>query len=392
MLKSCLRPVLVPMATSAEAKCDPPLTEREFTSPSHSKDPSISPPVSFLSSFITGIRLWLFKATVSVALRLFRLYNRSKTAPTFTKYYDVRPNLQCRVFMPSNIDVNSSTKLPLYINIYGGGFALCDPSVDDHFAHPFSQTHSILVASINYRKGPRYRFPVAVTDVVALINAVISDPLLPIDHTRICLGGFSAGGNLTLSAALHPSLHHKLSALLPIYPVVDFSGKYKGAFRSDPRGNADILQRTGSWFSWAYIPHNADRRHPLLSPIYAPRSAFATQKMFFVGAEYDYLCQEAHAMASKLAGRGTDGDESGKVVDVSNFKDEWNENGIKWRMFRGQQHGFTHTTKFGEEEKERRKATEECYAEMGRWLKEDVWGVGKNSSSQPQANGELVDL
>ncbi len=88
-------------------------------------------------------------------------------------------------------------------------------------------------------------------------------------------------------------------------------------------------------------------------------------------------------MAKKLAGRPTDtstaGDESRGEVDASKFEDEWEENGIKWMMLRAQQHGFTHTTKFGDEEKERRKAAEKCYAEMGRWLKEDVWGMGRET-------------
>ena len=84
-------------------------------------------------------------------------------------------------------------------------------------------------------------------------------------------------------------------------------------------------------------------------------------------------------MAAKLAGRSTTAvDESGGgAVDLSKFEDEWEENGIKWMMLRGQQHGFTHTMKSGEEERERRQAAENCYAEMGRWLKEDVWGRTK---------------
>ena len=363
--------------------CDPPITEQEFVSPSASKDPAISPPLSFISSVITGIRLYLFKATVWTALSLLGLYQRSRSLnkPSFTKYYEVRPNLQCRIFLPSNTDINSTAKLPLYINIHGGGFALCSPSVDDHFASPFARTNSLLVISINYRKAPQHRFPFAVSDIVALTNAILTDPLLPIDHSKVCIGGFSAGGNLALSASLHPSLQGKISALLPIYSVVDFSGKYKGTFRHDPSGKPDILESSGAWFSWGYIPQGTDRKHPLLSPIYAPRAAFATQRMFFVGAEYDYLCAEAYAMAKMLGGR---------ELDESEMEDEWEQQGIKWKLYRGQQHGFTHTTRSGEDEKSRKKASEELYAEMGRWLMREVWGKAQNGSKV--GTGDLVEL
>jgi acetyl esterase/lipase len=322
----------------------------------------------------------MFKVTVWTLLRGLRLWQRRsalKPRPSFTKYYDVRPNLECRVFLPHTTTTSTST-FPLYINIHGGGFALCDPAVDDHFASTFSRTHSILVVSINYRKSPLHPFPAPVSDVVALTNAVIADPLLPIDRNRVALGGFSAGGNLTLAAALHPSLKAKLTALLPIYPVVDFSGKYKGTFRPDPRGNADMLKNTGSWFNWAYIPPGTDRKHPLLSPIYAPRAAFAATKMLFVGAEYDYLCREAYALATQLAVDKTDVEVE---EDVSLFPTEWDREGIRWWMARGQQHGFTHTRKSGVEEKERREATVEVYREMGRWLREDVWGMQGKADS-----------
>ena len=376
-------PLTIAMAASDDTKCDPVLTEEEFGHPTHSSNPAIAPALPFYISFLIALRLWIFKLTVSFALLILRLSHR-KYAPTFTKYYDVRPKLECRIFLPPNTDIQSDKKLPTYLSIHGGGFVLCDPSVDDRFAHTFAQKNHILVISLNYSKSPQYRFPNPTNDIVALTNAILCDPLLPIDPTRVCLGGFSAGGNLALSAALHPSLKSRLSALLPIYPVVDFSGTYKGTFRKSPSGEPDVLERTGKWFQWAYIPEGMDRRHPLLSPVYAPRSAFGVKMMFFVGAEYDYLCTEAHAMASKLAGRKwSDG------VDISEIDDDWDEKGVKWRMWRGQQHGFTHTRKSGDVERSRKKATEELYAEMGRFLREDVWS-GKDGLKE--ANGRLVDI
>lgn len=97
----------------------------------------VSPPLSLLSRFNYAARLWSFKFFVVNALGLFRFAKRAEVnaaKPTYTKRYDIRPMLENRVFMPKNLKVG--TKLPLYIDIHGGGFALCDPQTGTDIPDP----------------------------------------------------------------------------------------------------------------------------------------------------------------------------------------------------------------------------------------------------------------
>lgn len=88
----------------------------------------ISPPLSFLTRVNYAVQSWSFKIFVTVALGLFRTVKRGKVnavKPTYRKCYAARPTLENRVFIPKNWQ--AGTRLPLYIDIHGGGFSLCDP-------------------------------------------------------------------------------------------------------------------------------------------------------------------------------------------------------------------------------------------------------------------------
>ena len=282
--------------------------------------------------------------------------------PTFTKRYNVRPTLEHRVFIPSSYDAGST--MPLYLSIHGGGFAIGDPQMDDFFCKQLAERAGICVVSLNYRKAPSHPFPDPVNDLVVVIKAVLSDKSLPIDHSKIAGGGFSAGGNLILSATQDPELRRQFKGIIPIYPVVDFSNRYRGPFRTTKDGRVDMLKNMGAWFNWGYLPLGEDLSDPLLSPIYASRKALP-DKIFFIGAEYDCLCQEANTMALRLA--------EVSAGDSSIHQDDWNHNGIKWRMFRDVQHGFTHVSYKGDEESHRQTVMKDFWTDITTWLKEEVF-------------------
>jgi acetyl esterase/lipase len=73
---------------------------------------------------------------------------------------------------------------------------------------------NLLVVSIEYDLAPLNRFPGPTNDVVAITQAVIQDESLPVDKSRVVLGGFSAGSNLSLSAAQMPGLKSKIKGVV----------------------------------------------------------------------------------------------------------------------------------------------------------------------------------
>ena len=215
--------------------------------------------------------------------------------------------------------------------------------------------------SINYRKAPSCPFPYLVQDAAEIARAVLDDFDLPVDHSKVALGGFSAGGNLSLAIAQMEGLRGKIGSLIAIYPVVDFSGMFKGSFKATKDGKRDTLEKIGQLFNWGYISQGQNRVDPHLSPIYAKRENLPP-KIFMIGAEYDVLCHEAEVMALRLAG-----DSPNPEVDSG---DSWQREGIKWRRVLDVQHGFTHKPKMGPEEVRRKKQCEELYQEMANWLRE----------------------
>src|SRR6202044_3816553 len=163
--------------------------------------------------------------------------------------YPCRPLLQNRVFIPKNLQ--DGELLPLYLDIHGGGFAVCDPQFDDEFCTIFSNRFNVLVVSVNYSKSPSVAFPVPTHDVAAIAQAIIEDSSLPIDKLRVAMGGFSAGGNLSLSAVQLPELQGKIKAVVPWYPVTDWVTKTEQKLKTRPYKNLDdkdSLRWTGKLF------------------------------------------------------------------------------------------------------------------------------------------------
>lgn len=282
--------------------------------------------------------------------------------PNYTKRYDVRPMLEHRVFLPSSYQ--PGVKLPLYLDIHGGGFAVGDPQMDDDFCRLFSDNNGFCVVSLNYRKAPGYPFPVAVHDLAAVTKAVLADPDLPIDRTKVAAGGFSAGGNLVLAISQLDDLRDQIKGLIPVYPATDLSLTFRGEMRKTKDGKPDVLEGMSSLFDWAYIPVGQDRTEPLMSPIYATKEMLPS-KIFFIGVEYDCLCQEGNIMAKKLAGVENDPSFTGGEA--------WEKNGIKWWMVPDLQHGFNLIPAKGEEEIRRKAVTKEMYSKMAEWLKSSVF-------------------
>ncbi|RMD41336.1 hypothetical protein DV735_g3775, partial [Chaetothyriales sp. CBS 134920] len=328
--------------------------------------PVITAPVPLLRRFTYAIRLWGLKFILWLLIRFIRLRHRiwSSLGPNLTKtYHLIRPTLEHRIYWPPSFNPKSGVKLPLFISAHGGGFALGEPALDDHLCRGFADKHGLLVVNIDYRKSPLHPFPTAIHDVAALIRAILEDTSLPVDHSRVVIGGYSAGANLMMSAVQFPDIRARVHGLLAVFPATDLAGNYRGPFRPTKDGRRDLLERTMPLFSWAYLPIGMDRTSTLVSPIYASREDFP-KHMFFMGAECDLLVQETEVMAKRLAGFAKDAPTGTK----------WQKNGIRWKLFWDMQHGFTHLRYTGYLEEERAAAVKEFFDVAGEWMHKDVFG------------------
>jgi acetyl esterase/lipase len=242
--------------------------------------------------------------------------------------------------------------------------------VDDRDNYILSQKYGIAVISIPYRKGPEYPFPTAPHDCAAVIKAILDDDSLPVDKSSVAVGGYSAGGNMSLTAVQLDGLHDQIKGLVLYYPATNLARTLKDKLATSklaPGRKNDMLERLGPMFNWAYIPAGTDKRDPLLSPYFAPREKLP-KKMFFMGCEYDMLCQEALDMAENVA-QG----ESGEKRTAANG-DSWEKGGIRWELLRGLEHGFNQTPPKNEQDgKKKRKRQDEMQASVAKWLFKQVY-------------------
>ena len=328
-------------------------------------------PLPFHTRINYAIRLWTMKIFVKVVINVMQFLNPSPASkkPTYTKVYPVLPMITNRIFIPSSYKPGDKP-LPLYIDVHGGGFALCDPRVDDDRCSYLAHKHGICVVSIGYRRAPRFPFPTPVMDCAALAQAVLNDKDLPCDTSKVAMGGYSAGANMSLAATQMEDLRGKIAGVVAFYPVVDFtrSGEVKMSTRPVTPGKTDMLLESGKWFNWAYIPQDTDRSHPLLSPIFAKREDLPSKICIF-GCELDLLCKEAEDMAEGLVEK-----EHAKKIYLEEGEG-WEGENIRWGKIKGQEHGFDHVPTRGDKAKEaaRAKASDDMHDVAADWLFRKVY-------------------
>jgi acetyl esterase/lipase len=221
---------------------------------------------------------------------------------------------------------------------------------------------------LDYSKSPGHIFPTAVHDIIALAHAVIADKSLPIDISRVAIGGFSAGGCLAMAAAQASDLRGKFQAVLGWYPVLDLSTTMtqKLARRSYAyKGQKDSLEDIWGGMEWGYLRDLEDgaRKNPLVSPLFA-RKQDLPPFVYLVGAQWDALSSEVRDMAEKL---------SGKSIPATTYEMEADYERVRWEEVRNVEHGFTHVKGSNidkESETQRVLLTQELYCRVGDWLKD----------------------
>jgi acetyl esterase/lipase len=326
-------------------------------------------PLPLLTRMHYAVRIWALKALITtlLALKFTLMPPRPADGPTYTKRYPSRPRIANRVFIPKAHRAGDAP-LPLYIDIHGGGFTICDPRVDDAFCRRLADAHAICVVSLGYRRAPRHRFPAAAHDVAALIADVLADPDLPCDTAATAataVGGFSAGANLAFAACQLGGLGGRIGGLVAVYPPLDYTVATEAKL-THPAPERDILKGVSKLFNWAYVPVGTDLRNPLLSPAFADPALFPPG-ICLVGCEYDLLCGEGERVANQLAAvRGGER----RALAVGNG---WEQGGLRWEKIMGQAHGFNQIPGMTEKDRKRMQRGTDMHDAIAEWLHRVVY-------------------
>jgi acetyl esterase/lipase len=332
-------------------------------------DKFISEPPAYYLRIAYFISVWSFKAAIALGLGARRLLMPRPPSLLHPepRIYPIRPSLKSLVYRPEE---SGDEPLPVYLNCHGGGWAVADPTADEEVCSFLARNFNIIVVSVDYHKSPTWKFPFAVKDVAAIADAILKDESLNIDSTKVAMGGFSAGGNLTFAACQLPILKGRVHALVGFYPPLNLRERLDEKLERRPKeAGTDALASSARFLDWAYVPFGADRNNPLLSPGLAKKEDLP-RFVYLVGAEYDCLCHEAERLAERLV----DPAEGRTTIPGVSTEDGWKQGGVRWECARGRFHAFTHVAEWSrEKENERVKVVDELYSRVGAWLKDGVW-------------------
>ena len=193
---------------------------------------------------------------------------------------------------------------PALVFYHGGGWVIGDLYTHDGLCRSLTNAAGCVVASVDYRLAPEWRYPVAVEDAYAALRWLVANAAaLGIDARRVAVGGDSAGGNLSTVAALM-ARDRKGPALVCqalIYPVTNCDLDTPSYLEN---ATGYVLTREGMrWFWRHYLERAEQGREPYASPLLAPNLSGLPPALVLT-AECDPLRDEGEAYAARLRDAG----------------------------------------------------------------------------------------
>jgi acetyl esterase len=193
---------------------------------------------------------------------------------------------------------------PALVFYHGGGWVIGDLYTHDGICRSITNAAGCVVASVDYRLAPEFRYPVAAEDSYAGLRWVVDNAArLGIDARRVAVGGDSAGGNLATVVALMarerggPALVQQTL----IYPVTDHDLDTP-SYHENATGY--LLTREGMrWFWRHYLARDEQGKEPHASPLRAGSLA-GLPPALVITAGCDPLRDEGEAYAARLREAG----------------------------------------------------------------------------------------
>jgi acetyl esterase len=195
--------------------------------------------------------------------------------------------------------------LPTMVYFHGGGWVWASIDTHDRVVREFAAAGEVAVVSVDYALSPEAKFPQALEECAAVARHLARHGAeWGLDGSRLLVGGDSAGGNLALATALllRDAGGPALRGVLTAYPVCD-SRFDTPSYRQFGSGYGLTDERMK--FYWTvYVPHEADRCHPLAAPLRADLGDLPPVLVHL--AELDVLRSEGEALVAKLRAAGVE--------------------------------------------------------------------------------------
>ena len=208
----------------------------------------------------------------------------------------------------------NSEPLPTLVFFHGGGWVIGNVDTHDGLCRIIANGSGCRVISVEYRLSPESKFPGPVEDAVAAIEWIEKNAAqLGVDANRLAVGGDSAGGDLAAVVAQIAKAKGapKIAYQMLLFPVTQIGDETR-SLREYAEGFF-LERKTLDWFYSHYLPMDADRKDPRISPLAAADVA-GLPPAYFMLAGFDPLHDEGMAYAEKLRSAGV-------PVTVADFPD-----------------------------------------------------------------------
>lgn len=182
--------------------------------------------------------------------------------------------------------------------IYAHGGGWISPLNEDHvkWAKHIAHLTGFTVFAVEYKLAPEHPFPAALLDLVAVYELARHQ-----QFDKICVGGDSSGGNLSVALALY-ALDNNLPLPNKVVDICSFHDFYFEHYVSAQTlglaKNSSIDMRLVGFNRGCYVPYLKDWKNPYASPIYADLSKLPDT--FILVAGDDPLRDDNIAFASAL--------------------------------------------------------------------------------------------
>ncbi|HWT98589.1 MAG TPA: alpha/beta hydrolase [Terriglobales bacterium] len=211
-----------------------------------------------------------------------------------TKVYVVRP-------------AGAKGTLPVVMYFHGGGWVLGDESTHDRLIRQIANGAHATVVFVDYERSPEAKYPVAIEQDYAATKYVAEHAKeFNVDPKRLAIAGDSVGGNMTAVVALlakERSGAPKIAYQVLFYPVTDANFE-DGSYTQFANGPW-LTKAAMKWFWDAYLPDEAARKQPTVTPLNASLEQLkGLPAALVITDENDVLRDEGEAYARKLAQAG----------------------------------------------------------------------------------------
>jgi acetyl esterase len=166
----------------------------------------------------------------------------------------------------------STSTLPGFLFIHGGGWILGDFPTHERFVRDIVADSGFTAIFVNYTPSPEAKYPIALNEIHAAAKWVAAHGAeIRVDASRLAIFGNSVGGNMSAAVALK-ALHEggpKFKCQILLWPVTDANFD-TGSYHEFAEGYF-LSRAMMQWFWNAYAPDTAKRSEIYASPLQAAK-------------------------------------------------------------------------------------------------------------------------